>query len=48
MPLRFTLRQFQYVNALAAERRPVLDLHPLQRKRAPEGARCEDESRFRP
>jgi hypothetical protein len=29
MPLRFTLRQFQYVNALATERMPVLDLHPL-------------------
>jgi hypothetical protein len=29
MPLRFTLRQFQYINALAAERMPVLDLHPL-------------------
>jgi hypothetical protein len=29
MPLRFKLRQFWYVNALAAERMPVLDLHPL-------------------
>jgi hypothetical protein len=29
MPLRFTLRQFQYVNGLAAERMPGLDLHPL-------------------
>jgi hypothetical protein len=29
MPLRFTLRQFQYVNALAVERMPGLDLHPL-------------------
>jgi len=29
MPLRFTLWQFQYVNALAAEQMPGLDLHPL-------------------
>jgi hypothetical protein len=29
MPLRFTLRQFQYVNALATERMPGLDLDPL-------------------
>jgi hypothetical protein len=29
MPLRFTLRQFQYVNVLAAERMPGLDLHPM-------------------
>jgi hypothetical protein len=29
MPLRFTLRQFKYVNALAAERMPGLDLDPL-------------------
>ena len=48
MPLRFTLRQFQHVNALAAERLLGLDLHPVQRKRAPEGARREDEIRFRP
>jgi hypothetical protein len=48
MPLRFTLWQFQYVNALAAEQMPGLDLHPLQRKRAPEGARLDDEIRFRP